>query len=117
MDNNIEEKFPDPDEYIDNDDEPAPTHTRYYPHSPIGPIRVIASVRVDYLEFIEGDVVVFLDAELSVMPSVFDPDQHLRWSVKFEGRSHDFMNGLEAYLEKYCPAPKQVLATLTEATY
>jgi len=117
MDNNIEEKFPDPDEYIDNDDEPAPTHTRYYPHSPIGPIRVIASVRVDYLEFIEGDVVVFLDAELSVMPSVFDPHQHLPWSVKFEGRSHDFMNGLEAYLEKYCPAPKQVLATLTEATY
>jgi hypothetical protein len=105
------------DEYIENDDEPAPTHTRYYRDSPIGPIRVIASVRVDTLEFIDGDVVVFLDTELSVTPNVFDPYQHLRWSVKFEGRSHDLMNGLEAYLEKYCPAPKQVLETLTGASY
>jgi hypothetical protein len=95
------------------------TYERSYDDSPVGGITVKAMVRVSQLHFDmdEKSVVPFLHMELTVVADADTCDQPDVWSVTYYHFADMIMDGLEAYLKAYCPAPDQVWDTLSFFRY
>ena len=98
-------------EFCDYDSGKPNTHRRFYTDSPVGGIQVTTSVQVLRLTLDKDYVAPFLRMKLMVEPDE-TYDQPDVWSVIYVHAADMIMDGIEEYLEKCCPAPKEVLETL-----
>jgi hypothetical protein len=86
--------------------------TQYHDDSPVGPIHVIASIKVveTVFDIDDPDAHPFIEVESSVEPENTE-DQPDIWRVVYGHYARLIFSEMGQYLNRFCPAPAEVLKT------